>query len=89
MSENESDKVYGLKQTEAPCITLPLETTMKNKSFNTLPSARRYFNLVQSKYVCFLIENKEEGVYEVIDQDLYDHYIYQFNLDMNLIDMYA
>ena len=59
---------------------------MKNKSFKTLSSAQSYFNRMQDTHVCFLIHNREEGTYEVIDQDLYDHYVQEFDLDMDVID---
>lgn len=62
---------------------------MNNKSFKTLAAAYRYFHFVNQTYVCFLIQNKEDDTYEVIDQELYDHYQNEFDLDMSLIDMYA
>lgn len=59
---------------------------MKNKSFETLYLARHYYRQVSHNYVAFLIHNKEDECYEVIDQDLYDHYAFEFDLDMELID---
>ena len=41
---------------------------------------------VSHNYVAFFIHNKEEECYEVIDQDMFDHYQNEFNLDMELID---
>ena len=62
---------------------------MINKTFNTLAYARRYFNRINQTYVCFLIHNREDDLYEVINQDTFDHYDQEFNLDYELIDMYA
>ena len=62
---------------------------MNNKTFNTLAYARRYFNRINQTYVCFLIHNREDDLYEVINQDTFDHYDQEFNLDYELIDMYA
>ena len=62
---------------------------MNNKSFKTLAAAYRYFHFVNQTYVCFLIQNKEDDTFEVIDQELYDHYDAEFNLDYELNDMYA
>ena len=59
---------------------------MKNKSFNTLWFAKCYYNQVSQNYVAFLIYNNEEEVYEVINQDLYDHYDAECELDMRLIN---
>ena len=59
---------------------------MRNKSFETLYLARQYYREVSHNYVAFLIHNREEECYEVICQDLYDHYAFEFDLDMELID---
>jgi len=59
---------------------------MKNKSFNTLESAYKYYDVVSQNYVAFLILNREEDKYEVINQDLYDHYAFEFDLDMVIMD---
>ena len=59
---------------------------MKNKSFLFYKNASLYFNTVSQNYVAFFIHNKEEECYEVIDQDTYDHYAFEFDLDMELID---
>ena len=59
---------------------------MKNKSFKLKFHARSYFYEVSQNYVAFFIYNKEDDVYEVINQDRYDHYDAQFDLDMVLID---
>ena len=58
-------------------------------AFETLTAARRYFNAINQTYVCFFIYNREDGLYEVICQDTFDHYDQEFNLDYELIDMYA
>ena len=62
---------------------------MNNKTFNTLAYARQYFNRISESYVCFLIHNREDDVYEVVNQNLIDHYDEEFNLDYELIDLYA
>lgn len=59
---------------------------MRNKSFETLYLARHYYRQVSHNYVAFLIHNRESDMYEVICQDLYDHYAFEFDLDMELID---
>lgn len=59
---------------------------MKNKSFNTLFFAECYYRQVTHNYVAFLIYNNEEEEYEVINQDLYDHYTEEYDLDMRVID---
>ena len=59
---------------------------MKNKTFTYFANAKFYFSKVSQNYVAFFIYNKEEEVYEVIDQDLYDEYDGDFDLDMRLID---
>ena len=62
---------------------------MKNKAFENYYLALDYFNRITDTYVAFFIYNKEEEHYEVIDQDLFDHYDQEFNLDYELIDMYG
>jgi len=59
---------------------------MKNKSFKTLYFAQAYYNQVNYNYVAYLIHNRESGMYEVINQDLWEHYTEEFDLDMELID---
>ena len=59
---------------------------MKNKSFKTLYLAQAYYNQVSHNYVAFLIHNREDDTYEVVNQDLYDHYDAEFDIDMELID---
>ena len=59
---------------------------MQNKSFRTLYFAQAYFKAVTQTYVAYLIHNRESDMYEVINQDLYDHYDAEFDLDMELID---
>ncbi len=60
---------------------------MKNKNFTSLNKAFTYFDMVKLNFVAFLIHNREEYRYEVINQDLYDHYVDEFNLDMELIEL--
>ena len=62
---------------------------MINKTFLSQSKARQYFNRISETYVCFFIYNKEDSVYEVVNQDLIDHYDEEFDLDYELIDMYA
>ena len=62
---------------------------MQNKSFRTLYFAQAYFNKVSQTYVAYLIHNRENDVYEVINQDLYDHYDAEFDLDMEVIDFFC
>jgi len=52
---------------------------MKNKSFDNAISARDYYNEVTHNYVAFFIYNYEEEEYEVINQELYDHYTEEFD----------
>ena len=59
---------------------------MKNKSFDNAISARDYYNEVTHNYVAFFIYNYEEEEYEVINQDLYDHYTEEYDLHMRVID---
>lgn len=59
---------------------------MKNKIFNNLWFAQCYYTQVSQNYVAFLIYNNEDEMYEVINQDLYDHYTNEFDLDMRVID---
>ena len=60
---------------------------MKNKNFTSLNKAFTYFDMIKLNFVAFLIHNREEDVYEVINQDLYDHYTEEFDLDMELIEL--
>ena len=60
---------------------------MKNKSFNTYAAAFRAYTIIARTYVCYLIHNREEDIYEVIDEDTYDHYEGEFNLDFDLLHM--
>ena len=60
---------------------------MKNKNFTSLNKAFTYFDMVKLNFVAFLIHNREDDVYEVINQDLYDHYLDEFDLDMELIEL--
>ncbi len=60
---------------------------MKNKNFTSLNKAFTYFDMVKLNFVAFLIHNREDDVYEVINQDLYDHYLEEFDLDMELIEL--
>ena len=60
---------------------------MKNKNFTSLNKAFIYFDMVKLNFVAFLIHNREDDVYEVINQDLYDHYLDEFDLDMELIEL--
>ena len=62
---------------------------MINKTFLSQAKARQYFNRISETYVCFFIHNREDNVYEVVNQDLIDHYDEEFDLDYELIDMYA
>ena len=62
---------------------------MKNKSFNTLYFAQAYYNQVTQTYVAYLIHNRESDMYEVINQDLYEHYDAEFDLDMEVIDFFC
>lgn len=62
---------------------------MQNKSFTYLSSAKFYFNKVSQNYVAYLIYNKENDMYEVINQDRYDHYDGEFDLDMDVIDFFC
>jgi len=62
---------------------------MQNKSFKLKFHARSYFYEVCRNYVAFFIYNKEDDVYEVINQDLYDHYTNEFDLDMDVIDFFC
>ena len=62
---------------------------MNNKSFDNYYLALDYFKRMTDIYVAFFIYNKEEEHYEVINQDLMDHYDQEFDLDYELIDMYA
>ena len=59
---------------------------MKNKTFNTIDAAYKYYDVVSQNYVAFLILNREDECYEVINQDLYDHYTFEFDLDMVIMD---
>ena len=59
---------------------------MKNKTFSHYKNASLYFSIVSQNYVAFFIHNMEENCYEVIDQDRYDHYAFEFDLAMELID---
>ena len=49
-------------------------------------NAKFYFNKVSQNYVAYFIHNLEDEVYEVIDQDRYDDYDGDFDLDMRVID---
>jgi len=60
---------------------------MKNKNFTSLNKAFTYFDMVKLNFVAFLIHNREDDTYEVINQDLYDHYTEEFDLDMELIEL--
>jgi len=60
---------------------------MKNKNFTSLNKAFTYFDMIKLNFVAFLIHNREEDIYEVINQDLYDHYTEEFDLDMELIEL--
>ena len=59
---------------------------MKNKTFLHYKNASLYFFTVSQNHVAFFIHNIEENCYEVIDQDMFDHYQYEFDLAMELID---
>ena len=62
---------------------------MKNKTFLFYKNAALYFNIVSQNYVAFFIHNKEEECYEVINQDLYDYYDGEFDLDMEVLDFFC
>ena len=59
---------------------------MKKKSFDTLRLAYKHFKTLPEDSVAFLVHNKEDGVFEVINQELYDHYQNDVLLDMELLD---
>lgn len=59
---------------------------MKNKTFLHYKNASLYFSIVSQNHIAFFIHNMEENCYEVIDQDMYDHYRNEFNLAMELLD---
>ena len=59
---------------------------MQNKTFTYYSNAKFYFNKVSQNYVAYFIYNLEDEVYEVIDQDRYDDYDGDFDLDMRLIE---
>ena len=62
---------------------------MKNKAYNDYYLALDYYRRMIDTYVAFFIYNKEEECYEVINQDLYDHYTGEFDLDMELLEFYC
>lgn len=62
---------------------------MKNKAFDNYYLALDYYNRMIDTYVAFFIYNKEKEHYEVIDQELFDHYDAEFDLDYELLAMYA
>ena len=62
---------------------------MINKSFKLKFHASSYFYEVSQNYVAFFIYNKEDDVYEVINQDRYDHYVNEFDLDMEVLEFYC
>ena len=62
---------------------------MINKSFKLKFHARLYFFEVSQNYVAYFIYNREDDTYEVINQDRYDHYTNDFDLDMELLEFYC
>ena len=62
---------------------------MRNKAYDDYYNALDYFKRITDHYVAFFIYNKERECYEVIDQDLYDHYVNEFNLDMEVLDFFC
>ena len=60
---------------------------MNNKTFPSLNKAFRYFDLIKSNWVAFLIHNREDDTYEVINQDTYDYYLEMYLLDMEIIEL--
>lgn len=67
----------------------PTENNMKNKTFLFYKNAALYFNTVSQNYVAYFIYNREDETYEVINQDRYDHYTNEFDLDMELLEFYC
>jgi len=59
---------------------------MQNTTLTYYWNATFYFNKLSKNYVAYSIHILEDDVYEVIDQDLYDDYDGDFDLDMRLID---
>ena len=56
------------------------------KSFIHYANAKFYFDEVSQNRIAYFIYNKEDEVYEVVGQDLYDDYDGDFDLDMRVID---
>lgn len=59
---------------------------MRNKAYKDYYLALDYYRRMVDTYIAFFIYNKEEEVYEVIDEDLYDHYTNEFGLDMEILE---
>ena len=60
---------------------------MKNKNFTSLNKAFTYFDMIKLNWVAFLIHNREDDTYEVINQDRYDYYLDMYLLDMEIIEL--
>jgi len=55
---------------------------MKNKIFNNKFAATYYFNSVSRNYVAFLIQETSAGVYMVLNQDKYDYYSKEHDIEL-------
>ena len=59
---------------------------MRNKTFSGLRQAYKHFFSLPEDTIAYLLHNREENTYEVVNQELYDHYQNEFCLDMELLD---
>jgi hypothetical protein len=60
---------------------------LKNKLFSNRHSASYYFHKVSRNYVAYLIHETNSDVYMVINQDLYDEYSKNEDMNIDLLHM--
>ena len=58
-----------------------------NRIFSNRHSASYHFHIVSRNYVAFLVHEKDSDTYMVLNQDLYDEYSKNEDMDIDLLHM--
>lgn len=60
---------------------------MKNKIFDNITEASKYFHKISRNWVAFFIHEKDSDAYMVLNQDKYDEYSNDPDMNIDLLHM--